>query len=296
MIKKLNSPITYIVTLVLATIIHFLILFFGKYNNGLNYSNENSSNDPLIKKLSPNKIELITHEDLNRLKRAGIFNGKKDTLNPDVLNHKNYQRPGPNIAFKNLGLNSLPAISSVSKPRDLTDSMPEEKQDDIYFKYQKKKIIPPNREHNNIKSEVLKNLGIDRTNSQASNISNFDIRIERPDGVPEDQLNSDEKAFYSFYKRTYMNYVSKLFATYEKVKVTKPGIDYDFENQHLLIAKIDYDENGNIITIKIIKSSESDNVHYFFEEALKNLSIPNPPRIFLKKQKQFSIFYQMHIN
>jgi hypothetical protein len=64
----------------------------------------------------------------------------------------------------------------------------------------------------------------------------------------------------------------------------------------LLVGRIDYDENGNIITVKILKSSENDDVHQFFEETLKKLVLPNPPKIFLKRKKEFSIYYQVQVN
>ena len=105
-----------------------------------------------------------------------------------------------------------------------------------------------------------------------------------------------KKAFYSFYKRSYASYVSKLYATYEQMAVARPQLARDFDNQHLLVARIDYDENGNIITIKILKSSNSDDVHHFFEETLKKLVLPNPPKIFVKIKKEFSIYYQVQIN
>jgi uncharacterized protein YuzE len=130
----------------------------------------------------------------------------------------------------------------------------------------------------------------------ANRLSNFEIRYERPEGVSEDQLNSDEKAYYAFFKRSYASYLSKLYATYEKIKIDRPGLDRDLLDKHLLIGKIDYDENGNIVTVKILKSSQSDDIHYFFEETLKQLNLPNPPKSFVKSKKTFSTYYQIQIN
>lgn len=176
------------------------------------------------------------------------------------------------------------------RPKDITSN------DSQFFNYKRDKIIRANREHDLMKIETIKNLGVNRVNSKASSFSNFDIRIERPNGVSEDQLNADEKTFYSFYKRSYSNYISKLFSTYNKVRIERPGLDRDLDDSHLLVGKIDYDENGNIIKIQILKSSKSDNVHFFFEEVLKDLDIKNPPKVIVKDQKEFSIYYQIHIN
>ena len=146
-----------------------------------------------------------------------------------------------------------------------------------------------------LKNQATKNFTSPQ-NKATDRISNFEIRYERPEGVSEDELNSDEKAYYSFYVRSYQNYFSKIYSNYEKIVLQKPGLAKVFDKKHLLIGKIDYDENGNIITVKIIKSSQDDDLHYFFEETLKQLSQPNPPKIFTKNRKQFSIFYQLQIN
>ncbi|MBY0414351.1 MAG: hypothetical protein K2Q18_09305, partial [Bdellovibrionales bacterium] len=94
----------------------------------------------------------------------------------------------------------------------------------------------------------------------------------------------------------YQNYFSKIYSTYEKVVIEKPGLAKVFDKKHLLIGKIDYDEFGNIVTVKILKSSEDDSLSYFFEETLKQLNQLNPPKVFTKNRKQFSIYYQLQIN
>jgi uncharacterized protein YuzE len=303
MLKNFKPNSNYIITLILVTFTHIIVLTYVKYSSRLNWNQTALNQSQFFNKLRVDKIDLINQDELEKIKRVGIKGGKKGTYNPDILNPKGSNMP---LDFKNLGFDSIGApqpapaqkkVAANSQPSPLAPtSETETNASGIYFNPKKEKYIRPNREHEAIKNETVKNLGIDKINSKASNISNFDIRIERPEGVPEDQLNADEKAFYSFYKRTYSNYVSKLFAAYNKIRIDRPGLDLAFNDQHILVGKIDYDENGNIITIKILKSSESDDVHYFFEEALKSLNIPNPPKIFVKKQKQFSVYYQIHIN
>jgi hypothetical protein len=166
----------------------------------------------------------------------------------------------------------------------------------FYFNPKKQKKIIQNTEQETLKQEAYKNISSESSNPVAQKMSNFEIRYERPEGVSEDELNSDEKAYYAFFKRSYASYLSKLYATYDKVIVSRPGLERDFEDKHFLIGKIDYDEKGNIVTIKILKSSESDNVHYFFEETLKQLNLPNPPKSFIKSKKKFSTYYQIQIN
>jgi hypothetical protein len=226
-----------------------------------------------------NKIDFITKEDLDRIRHVGIKNAKKNQVE-----HPDFLRDETPLPFPKLISHSKTEVSPSSPaPSELT------KVDNI-------KIIKQTTTHEILKQDMLKNLNFNRGNLAAHKISNFEIRYERPEGVSEDELNSDEKAFYSFYKRSYASYYNKLTATYEELAVNHPRLVKDFENKHLLVGRVDYDQNGNIITIKILKSSESDEVHNFFEESLKKLVLPNPPKIFLKMKKEFSIYYQVQIN
>jgi hypothetical protein len=223
---------------------------------------------------------------------VGIKNAKKNQFeHPDFLKQdKPFPLPRP---ISNSNKEVSPSVSGTPSE---TSKLQNIKSVNYNSSSVHEKIIERTATHEILKQDVLKNLNINRSNVAAQKISNFEIRYERPEGVSEDELNSDEKAFYSFYKRSYVSYYNKLSATYEELAINRPRLTKDFENKHLLVGRVDYDQNGNIITIKILKSSESDDIHYFFEETLKKLVLPNPPKIFLKLKKEFSIYYQVQIN
>lgn len=298
MFKNLGPKSQFIIAFILVTFTHILVLIFVKKPDPNALLNENLFHQNLNNRIKVNNIELLKPEDVERFRTAGIKGGNKSIQNPDLKLMPQLPNLGPSGINYNLSQLAPQNIDVPKNKQPNSPSTPSEnnKNSNLYFNFKKQRVIPPSVEHNNLKLETIKNLGVNRLNTRANNISNFDIRVERPEGVSEDQLNADEKAFYSFYKRTYSNYISKLYATFSKVRIEKPGLDQDFNDDHLLIGKIDYDENGDIVAIKILKSSSSDNVHYFFEEALKELKIPNPPKVFVKNQKQFSIYYQIKIN
>jgi len=288
-IGKPEKTSSYLITFIITLGLHFLILFFVKKDiaKDLEFSFLKNRATP---------IELLSPVELKKIKSVGIKDGKKDHFQPDFMKNQmqrlginNMTPPQPNIP---------PNFKAGKTPSPImnTQNFEPKKENANFFQYKKSKTIQSNREHDEIKVQTLNQLPSPPSYSKAQNISNFEIRLERPDGVSEDELNSDEKAFYSFYKRSYANYVSKLYATYETVRVQRPGIDQDFNDKHLLMAKVEYDENGNIVSIKILKSSQSDHVHYFFEEALKKLNLPNPPKVFVKNRQNFSIYYQVLIN
>lgn len=319
MIRNKEFKFSFPISFITAILFHLVVLFFVK-NHKLGPSNNDLKS---LSKSHPIKLEdikLIRPDEVSRLKRVGIKGGeKKDYLRPDIV-----ERPRP-VRLKSPGLSLgslaplLPPPNSKAKSDESDTSKNLVKKDTLlqkqinslkatnlnssdssashfYFNPKKEKKIAQNSEQNNLKQEAYKNISVDSANPVAQKISNFEIRYERPEGVSEDELNSDEKAYYAFFKRSYASYLSKLYASYDKIILTRPGLERDFEEKHLLIGKIDYDEKGNIVTIKILKSSDSDNVHYFFEETLKQLNLPNPPKSFIKAKKQFSTYYQIQIN
>lgn len=294
MLKIKETRYSFIISLTIVLVLHLIILIFFKKDT---YQQLILAAAPHSSTRRVNKIDFITKEDLERIKRVGMIGGKKKLDQPDFK--KESQPSMPSLPMPPVvGSKSQPA--QESKPT-VKNSRPEsqnptEAPSVIQARPKEKKVLMPSNTHEILKQDALKSFSFNHSSVAAQKISNFEIRYERPEGVSEDELNSDEKAFYSFYKRSYANYVSKLYATYEQIAVSRPKIRRDFENPHLLVARIDYDENGNIITIKILKSSDSDDVHDFFEETLKKLILPNPPKIFVKTKKEFSIYYQVQIN
>jgi hypothetical protein len=267
-----------------------VVLLFFKKETLQNFT----ISEPHTKRID--NIDFISKEDLDRMKRVGILHGKKSLDQPDfnkqvISNSLPNQISSPPIDSK------PPSQANSEQPhfqKTNSDSGPSARS--ATYNRPIENVSSESSTHEFLKQDALKNLSVSRDNVAAQKISNFEIRYERPEGVSENELNSDEKAFYSFYKRSYSSYISKLYSTYEQVAISRPGINRDFEKKHLLVARVDYDQNGNIVTVKILKSSDSDDVHYFFEETLKKLNLPNPPKIFLKLKKEFSIYYQVQIN
>jgi len=305
------------ISLVVALVLHLVFLLFIKDKTlesqifSLMQDEKSTPKTPI----KVDNIKVIRPEDVERFRRVGIKNGAKDALHPDipkpVLPEPSAagKKGAPKLSLGNLGPSkNLPPLpgptvktKSETKPsnpslgKTSTASMDSEKSH-FYFNPKVEKVIQPSAEQELLKEAATRGMGLGTGNKATERISNFEIRYERPEGVSEDELNSDEKAYYSFYVRSYKNYFQKIYANYESIVVERPGLSRVFDSKHLLIGKIDYDENGNIITVRILKSSPNDDLHYFFEETLKQLNQPNPPRVFTRNRKQFSIYYQLQIN
>ncbi len=292
-------------SLFIAVAIHLAIFFVVKKETlegqilDLMSENKNPIKIDQIKVIKPSEVE--------KIRQVGIKNGIKNLLRPDLLKPQPKtetagKKGTPKLTMDNLGPQlskttppPLQVMKGPKTPQFLNRERPVQgRGSHFYFNPKKEKIISSSPEQEVLKTEAGKGFG--PINKATENISNFEIRYERPEGVSEDELNSDEKAYYSFYVRSYKNYFAKIYSNYEKIVIERPGLSKVFDNKHLLIGKIDYDEKGNIVTVKILKSSESDDLHYFFEETLKELNQPNPPKVFTKNRKQFSIYYQIQIN
>jgi hypothetical protein len=290
------------------------VLFFYK-KNGLDLSAISNMRNGSTHPIRISNIQLIQPKEIPQMRKVGVKGGAKNKyFQPDELKILKPLKDGkaPGLSLGNLAPNlpkPMPNLKRENKPGSQSKSTPSnetvaqrnlsigsDNASHFYFNPKKEKKISRNSEQDGLKQEAFQNITAPSTNPVAQKLSNFEIRYERPEGVSEDELNSDEKAYYSFFKRSYASYLSKLYATYDRIAVERPGIEKDFEGKHLLIGKIDYDEKGNIVTVKIIKSSESDNIHYFFEETLKQLNLPNPPKSFIKSRKGFSTYYQIQIN
>lgn len=154
------------------------------------------------------------------------------------------------------------------------------------------------KQQKQLQGDVLKNLAANPSFANALNNKGFNVQFDPPEGIKEDELNSIEKIFYSFQKRTYEKYLNSFLNTYYSTLTSNPNLKNDLSSdRHRLNARVQFDKNGFIISVKILKSSNSDSVHNLFETTLDKMrSIPNPPKDLLGKDGNFTIYYSLYIN
>lgn len=145
-------------------------------------------------------------------------------------------------------------------------------------------------------SEVKKERSIE--NPVLNNL-NYNLQFIPPKGIPEDELNDFEKVFYAFYKRVATQYINSIQSTYLTLQADKPYMENRIR-QHkpvIMTAFIQYDSDGNAEVIKIIKSSEDNEVHQMFETALKRMNkIPNIAKELINEDGKYQTFFQLSIN
>lgn len=127
------------------------------------------------------------------------------------------------------------------------------------------------------------------------------MNLETPRGVPYDELNSSEKKFFSFQKRTYENYVNALLSSYHNIIKGRPRLVHElFSSDQHLSAQMTIDPQGNVQSLKFIRWSDNEDLQKLFEDALKGIHLlPNPPKELFDNQTNdqnlMNIYFQLII-
>ncbi|MBC76459.1 MAG: hypothetical protein CME64_10635 [Halobacteriovoraceae bacterium] len=123
------------------------------------------------------------------------------------------------------------------------------------------------------------------------------VEMEVPKGVPEDELNKYELVFYSFRKRTALNYINAFYNELNDFQRANPHLRFPLtEDKESMTGRITYDEKGDIVRIKMLRWTNKKKLQDFFLQVLKNMNtLPNPPEIIIK-DGEFHVYYSLTVN
>lgn len=127
--------------------------------------------------------------------------------------------------------------------------------------------------------------------------SNVLVKLDVPKGVPEDELNKYELVFYSFRKRTALNYINSFYNELNEFSTTNPHLQFPItKKEETLTGRVTYDLNGDVVKISVIRWSKEKKLQDFFLEVLKDMNkLPNPPKVIVKNG-QFHVYYSLTLN
>lgn len=258
---------------------------------------------------------LFTVESFSKLppksmRTVGVKDGKKNSFSsPTKMKGGNGGTGNPSssaVAMKNLAASSTAGMEFKPKESDQQKNDKKDariKEQDLNSNsllYTSKEPIEKRlrRQQQQLQQDVLKKLAANPNAGGAIGGKGFNIQFDPPEGIPEDELNSAEKIFYSFQKRTFETYVNSFVKTYYDILRSSPILKNDVNTQkHRLNGRVTFDAQGNITAVKIMRSSQSDSVHKLFESTLDQMrAIPNPPKDLIKKDGTFTIYYSLYIN
>jgi hypothetical protein len=141
------------------------------------------------------------------------------------------------------------------------------------------------------------NAGSSGEYARAFGKSNVLVELEVPQGVPEDELNKYELVFYSFRKRTAINYVNSFYNELTDFSTSNPHLRFPMtEEQESMTGRITYDRSGNVVRIRMLKWTNKDKLQDFFLHVLKNMNnLPNPPEVIIN-DVDFHVYYSLSVN
>lgn len=194
---------------------------------------------------------------------------------PGILNRQKLKQLAPNSSL-------IPHKQSRQKPTDSPTYISPQKVDQLQ----------------KVKQLTIKNLSTSVQNKEIIQKTGFFFKFVPPKGIPEDELNSIEKIFYSFQKRTYQSYVSSLLSHYGALVTQRPYVIKTlFSAKQLLTGRISIDVDGNITRVRFIKSSENKDIQELFEKTLTGIqALPNPPKELLRGGEELQIYFQLIIS
>lgn len=222
-----------------------------------------------LSKSDPITLTTIDPNILRRLRTVGVKNGSKDFSGP--------------LRVKNLNVASLrpKKIKPVEKGPTLRGesvSIPDSNP---------LTIVEGGSADSAISPQILK----------AFKSTNLNVAFEPPEGVDKDKLNSVEKKFYGFSRRTYDLYVSSLIRSLNNIIRERPHLNFmEIEGSYNLVGKIAFNRQGDAVSTRFLKVANHDDVQQLFENTLMDIRvIPNPPKELLKKDGTFSIYYKLRV-
>lgn len=109
---------------------------------------------------------------------------------------------------------------------------------------------------------------------------NTGIEFESKKGTPIDELNSHELVYYSFRNRSAIQYKNAIVKNMNILKQSNPRLFLRIKDTiHNMKGKISYDREGNVMNIRVLQWSDSDEIQDFFVQALRDIrAIRNPPQ------------------
>lgn len=134
---------------------------------------------------------------------------------------------------------------------------------------------------------------------QLNSIQDASVSFLPPKGISPDQLNEFEKVFYAFYKRVAMQYINSVQISVRNRINERPYVQSSLENADAqqLKAVVRYDELGNAEIVKILKSSDNDDIHKIFETALGKMNkIPNIVKDLKDEDGKYYAIFTLSVN
>jgi hypothetical protein len=272
---KINFPV-----ILFTVLLAHVLIFFEAFPSMPKLSNLQDKTTLKIRRVKTPKVEsqkLVTDQGI--LKAAGA-------------------RAKSPVSLKDLSLNALNPLSKIagemSTPQQRPGARPQITAKSL--KAMNRMSLKGQEFKDYSKSFPSGGLALSDMISQTQKISDAVVSIEVPDGIHPDELNEYELKFYSFQKRTAINYINSILKNLNKFQKKYPHYKIPSAGRITMTARVTYDPEGNVQQIKMIRWTHINEVQGLFEDIVKEIDqLHNPPRDLWEKQGEFSMFYTLEI-
>lgn len=311
-----------ILSLGLSVAIHLIILI------GLSYLNFFGDDFELLEfalERRPIEIREIKTEDFERFRRAGVDEAKtQDSVfieEPIEIGHEDTaqeetesdqalppQESIGELSLKSLGLDPDDKVIVKEPPKPQESSQEarpvqeKRKAGDLVVKRDPTLEVPfidraSALDQMGLKSDILQRMGRG-PGVDVARRGNMFMRLEPPEGLSPDELNTIEKIFYGFQVRVFENYIRALILSYNDLAPRKPQLQESLRrNNYTLSGRVTFDREGNVVAIRITRWTNHSDVQELFESSLQKINkIPNIPKDLIGERDEFNIYYILQIN
>jgi hypothetical protein len=279
---EINIYFAVIFTIILG--IHLIILFF--------------QNLPQKAELSSSKPDRSTPLKIRKIGETNVKSQNDVFLNKSAHKNQGFSTP----------TKQKQKISSLQDLNPISDEVPQ-KETAIRSSTQRPGTIPTSRpkaiagiglKGNQLRKFMEGNSKGVSFDDNSNTLSNTDVAVnlEVPEGVSPDELNKYELMFYSFQRRTAINYINSFYKNLDEFRRSNPHLQFPMtDNKQIMTGRLTYDDKGNIKQIKMVRWTNVQKLQDFFLEVLKDMdTLHNPPQALWKDSGEFSIYFSFIVN
>ena len=207
----------------------------------MNANSSNSNGNSLTEGKKLFTVESFRKLLPKNIRTVGVKGGKKNSFSsPTKVKTGNGGTGSPSKAVKQQEQTSSQKINAEKmkqlgagqdtglefKPKEVQKVQKVQKKTNSSFSYTTKEPLEQRikKQQQQLQGEVLQQLAASPNAGNAISGKGFNIQFDPPEGITEDELNSVEKIFYSFQKRTFETYVNSFVKTYYDVLRSSPSL------------------------------------------------------------------------
>lgn len=257
------------------------------------------------------ELENLSQDQIRQIRQVGVRGGSKEGFNAPMprgqAQEQNQKKapesppaPQKQLGEENISLQDLAARPGSQMTQGESQQSSRAKDRDasaLRISQEQKAAQRIARQQRMIQGDVLKELSASSRAREVIQKTGFNLQFDPPEGIPEDELNSVEKIFYSFQRRTFTSYVNTFISNYHQMSLQSSKLKRVLQNQsHDMLGRVEFNHRGETASIRVMQGSPIEEVQNLFEKTLKDLKLPNPPQDLLREDGRFVIYYRLKIN